>query len=448
MKRKRSKKGLILFFCIYIALTALFAVVLLKQREPLEQKLAAYEAAQLENQCQQVFEELFARPDWHRLYELSQTADTPYEGAAAYASYMEGKVNGAALTYREVYTNLPGAHRYHVYLGTEKVAGFTLTGGASSAPEIPTWTLDGVEIFFERTIGLTIEKKPEQTVSINGVALDDSFTIRTTATRAEGCLPDGVHGCRSEQQYVDGLLVHPEILVTDEQGQAVPVKLDQTRGVYTTLTDTFPEMTEGEVALARNAAIADARYSMRTITVAQLQQYFNSESQVYADIVNNPMTIQGHKRSYVDEESIEVSQFCRYSDDLFSAKVKLTMNVIRKDDTLKIYPLEKTYFFTRNDSGNYLVTDYTNEPVQEKVEQVRLSFVVNDEKQSIMVDTGAESVRLPEVTPPAGQTLAGWAVKSVDGETVTMSVRLLPTGVVLGELEPMELHPVYQPVSQ
>jgi hypothetical protein len=133
---------------------------------------------------------------------------------------------------------------------------------------------------------------------------------------------------------------------------------------------------------------------------------------------------------------------------MFSAKVKLNVNVIRKDDTLKVYPLEKTYFFTSNDSGNYLVTDYTNEPVQEQVEQVRLCFIINDEKQSIMVDIGAETVQLPEVTAPAGQKLIGWAVKSFNGETVTMTVRLLPTGEILGGLEPMELYPVYQDVNE
>lgn len=444
MKRSKIRTGLILFFCIYIALTALIAVVLVWQREPLEQKLADYEAAQLENRCAQVFEELFATPDWQQLYTLSNTADTPYEGAEAYASYMEAKAKNLTLTYRQAYTDASSERRYHVYLGAEKIAAFTLTGGKGAS----IWTLDGVEIFFERTVSVMVEKKPEQTAYINGVALDDSFTIRTIATRAEDYLPDGVHGYRSEQQCIGGLLIEPQITVVDEKGQAVPLRWDQERKIFTTLTGSTPEMTEEEAALARNAAIADAKYSMKTLTAAELRQYFDPQSRVYGDIVNNPMFIQAHKSSYIDEGTVEVSQFCRYSDRMFSAKVKLNVNVIRKDDTLKVYPLEKTYFFTSNDSGNYLVTDYTNEPVQEQVEQVRLCFIINDEKQSIMVDIGAEKVQLPEVTAPAGQKLIGWAVKSFNGETVTMTVRLLPTGEILGGLEPMELYPVYQDVNE
>lgn len=444
MKKSKLRIGLILFFCLYIVLTVLIAVVLLRQREPLEQALSDYEAAQLKNRCAQIFEELFADPDWQRLYALSNTADTPYEGAQAYASYMEEKVNDTALTYRQAYTDAPSDRRYHVYLGDEKIAAFTLTGGEGT----PAWTLDGVEIFFERTVSVTVEKKPGQTVYINGVALDDSFTIRSTATRVESYLPDGVHGYRSEQQYINGLLVHPQITAADEKGQALPLKWDQERGIYTTLNDFTPEMTEAEAALARNAAIADAQYSMKNMTAAELQQYFDPQSRVYGDIVNNPMFIQANKGSSIDERAIEISEYCRYSDRIFSARVKLNVNVIRKDDTLKVYPLEKTYFFTCNDGGNYLVTDYTNEPVQEQIEQVRLTFMMDEEKRSVMVETEAETVQLPEISAPVGQKLAGWSVKSFDGETITMTVRLLPTGEILGGLEPMELYPVYQAVTE
>lgn len=436
---KKSKIGLILFFCVYIVLTTLTAFLLLVQREPLEQKLADYEAAQLENRSARVFEELFADPDWQRLYTLSNTADTPYEGAEAYASYMEKKTNHTPLTYRQAYTDVPGERRYHICLGNEKIAAFTLTGGEDTQ----AWTLDTVEIFFERTVSVTVEKQPGQTVWINGVALDDSFTVRSVATHAEDYLPEGVHGYRSEQQRIDGLLVAPQVTVTGEKGQAVPLRLDQEREIYTTL-GAAPEMTEAEAAIARSAAIADAKYSMKTLSVAELRQYFDPESRVYSDIVSNPMFIQAHKSSYIDEAAVEVSEYCRYSDRMFSAKVSLTVNVIRKDDTLKAYPLEKTYFFTCNDSGNYLVTDYTNEPVQTQVEQVRLTFVLENEKQSIMADAGTKTVQLPQITAPAGQKLAGWAVKSFDGEAVTMTVRVLPTGEILSGLEPMELYPVYQ----
>lgn len=446
----KSKKGIILFLCLYVAMVVLVLVALCGLMTPLRQRLAEYEAAQLQNKCTQVFEELFADPDWKMLYDLSGTEDTLYEGRDAYAAYMEAKVGSKELTSSETYTGLSGTHKYNVYFGDEKVAAFTLTGGADSPADIPQWTLDTVELFFERTESVTVEKKPEHTVYINGVALDDSFTIHTTATKAEGYLPEGVHGYRMDLQYIDGLLVQPEVLVLDENGEAVAVEQDSESGIYTLQLPDAAEMTEAEKTLVRNAATADAQFAMGGIKATELQKYFDPDSQVYADIVGNPIFIQSNKGFSVDESSVEVSEYYRYSDDLFSANVKLTVNVIRKDNSVKVYELDKTYFFTRNGSDDYLVSEYTNEPVQEKVEQVRLTFAVNDEERvSLMVNPGADTVTLPEITVPEGEELVGWATRTdTGGGTVTMTVRILPIGAVMGELEPMTLYPVFQTTQE
>ena len=438
----KSKKGFIVFLCLYIVLVAAILTALCRMMTPLEQWLAEYEAAQLEHQYAQVFDSLFADLDWKMLYDLAGEQDTRHEDSTAYASYMEAKVGGGELTCRETASDLAGVHKYNVYLGKEKVAAFTMTGNAGSLTEKPQWTLGDVEIFFERTVSIVVEKKPEHTVYINGVALDDSFTIRSTATGAEEYLPEGIHGYRLVQQRIDGLLVQPEVLVLDEHGQAVPMAQDAQSGIYVMQLSGGAEMTEREKTAARNAAVADALYSMRKITAAELKKYFDENSQVYKDIMNNPMTIQGHKSSHIDENSITVSDFCRYNEGLFSARVKLNLNVIRKDDTVKVYQVDKTYFF----GGNDLVVGYTNEPVLERVERVRLTFAINAEEQmSFMALVGTDTVTLPEITVPEGKKLAGWATKNDEGNgTVTMTVRLLPTGEVLGTLEPMALYPVFE----
>lgn len=442
----KHKKGIILILCLYVALVALSLIVLCRLMVPLRQRLVEYEAAQLENQCAQVFEKLFANPDWERLYDLSDVEDTRYEGAEAYAAYMKAKVGSEELTFHETYTGIFGVHQYNVCLGDEKVAAFTLTGSTGSPAEIPQWTLDRVELFFVRTVHVTVEKKPEYTVYINGAALDDSFTIRSTATKAEQYLPEGIHGFRREWQCVDGLLVQPEVLVLDENGEAVAMVLDDKTGIYTMQLPDAPEMTDAEKTLICDAAAADAQFSMGGIKAAELRKYFDADSQVYADIVDNPIFIQSNKGFSIDESSVEVSEYFRYTDDLFSANVKLTVNVVRKDNTVKVYELDKTYFFTQNDSGDYLVSGYTNESVQERVEQVRLIFAVNDEEQTaFMTDCTADTVTVPEMAVAEGEELVGWATRTDDGSgTITMMVRILPNGTVLGDLEPMTLYPVFQ----
>ena len=78
-----------------------------------------------------------------------------------------------------------------------------------------------VELFFTRTESVIVEKLPGYTVSVNGVALDDSYTIRTVTTDAEKYLPEGLHGYRLEVQTISGFLIPPEVTVTDENGNTV-----------------------------------------------------------------------------------------------------------------------------------------------------------------------------------------------------------------------------------
>ena len=446
---RRPKIGILIFLCLYVAMVVLILMALNRLMTPLEQQLSDYEAAQLDNRCVQVFDELFADPDWEKLYALSGRKDTLYEGAEAYAAYMEAKADGGKLTFEEVYSARSDVHRYEVYLGEETVAAFTMTGSDGTGRELPNWTLDTVEVYFERTVSVTVEKIPGYTVRINGVALDDSFTIRSVSTLAEAYLPQGVHGYRMEQQYIDGLLMEPEVCVLNEDGEAVEVARDPETGIYTLVLPEPAEMTDAEQALARNAAVADAKFSMGRISATELRKYFDANSQVYADIVGNPIFIQSNNGITIDESAVEVGDYCRYSDDLFSARVKLTVRVLRKDDTVKIYELDKTYFFTRS-GGEYLVSGYTNEPVLERVEQVRLTFESGDgERVYFMADSGADRVAPPQITVPENDELVGWATRTDDGcGNVTMTVRLLPDGTVLGELEPMTLYPVFRSMQQ
>lgn len=453
-EKKPVKKGTIIFYSIYGGIAGLILIALFCLMIPLRSWLVKYEASQPEKKCAEVFQYLFADPDWKVLYGLAGVENTPFENENAYATYMETKVGDTKLTYSETSAGLSGDRKYIVRLGDEKIATFTLTSTPGSDPDIPQWQLGTVEVFFERTQNVTVEKLPEHTVYINGTALDDSYTIRTTATKAEAYLPEGVHGYRIAQQYIDGLLIQPEIKVLDQNGNPVTMIHNAETGIYTPVLPAAPQMTEEEKILALNAAKADAMYSMRDISAAELRKYFDANTQVYADIIANPVYVQNYRSYSIDEASAVVSQYCRYSDELFSANVKLTMNVIRSNGTTKVFELDKTYFFTLSSNGSYLVTQYTNAPIQETVEQVRLTFVQDSQQvDSKLVDTSATTLPLPQIAIPEGKALTGWAVQSDDGSgTITMTVVLVPDGngsaLVSTQLEPMTLYAVFEDVSE
>lgn len=436
-KQKRFPWLLAAFLCLYIGLTA-FAVTALRpasqpQPTPTEPSATAPAAPDHEG----IFQSLFAEPDWAAIYQRAGEQASKFENANAFASHMQSLVGEAALTWQQVYTDQPDTHRYLVYAQDTKIAAYTVTGG-------PEWALDDLELFYQPSLSVTVEARPEHTVYINGVALDDGYTIRTAETLAEQYLPEGIHGYRRKWQRVDNLLAEPEITVLDETGAPVELERDGETGIYRIFEQPAAQMTEAEAELAREAAIADAKYAIGAMSGTQLKSYFDETSALYKLLVTNPRNLQKYTSSSIDEKTMEVSDFVRYSDTVFSVNVKLTQKIIRTTGTLKVYHLDKTYFFTLTDNG-YRVTAYTNEDVTAAVEQARLTFLCDDGQRDVMVNGDAHAVSTPAVTAPAGKEFLGWATRTeTEDGSVTMTVRVLPDGTLLGTPEPMTLWPVYQ----
>lgn len=447
--KPRSKVGSIVFYSIYAVIILAIVVGVSLILPPLEDWLNRYEASQPKYKAEEVFQELFANPDWADLYTRAGMKDTVYENADTYAAYMKEKVGSQKLTYLETSAGLSGDHKYIVSLGNEKVATFRLTGGTNNQTDISVWELSTVEVFFERTRDVYIEKHPDYTIYLNGVALDDSHLIRTVTTKAEALLPEGLHGYRMEQMYAEGFLMEPIVTATDADGNPVTVIYSAQTGYYVAQQPAPAEITDAIHQLALDTAKADAAYSVRRITESALAKYFDRNSQVYTDIVTTWPFLQSFQTYSFDDSQNQVSQYYRYSDSLYSVHVKVHMRVLRSDGTIKEVPLSKTYFYTKMSDGSFKVTQYTNAPIQDPVEQVRIRFMANGEMvASMMVDSQANTLTLPPVQAPAGQILKGWAIQETDENgKITMTILYTPTenGVVNtnGTLVPTTLYAVF-----
>lgn len=451
--QRNSKRGTYLFYSIYGICVAAFIITMLCVMAPLRNWLVRYEASQPEQKAEEVFNQLFADPDWTALYKEAGEKDTPFETADTFAAYMNEQIGSAELTYIETSAGLSGDHKYIVKLGEEKIATFRLTGGTDEKTDISVWELGAVELFFDRKESATVEALPEHTVYINGIALDESFIIRSIATKAEEYLPEGVHGYRAQQLQVTGLLKAPEVVVKDADGNDVAVTQDPETGIYK-VGNAAAEMTDEDREILLNAGLADVKYALRDISKAELKKHFDGSSQIYADIVGTHPFLQDYLGYTFDESVTAVTDFYRYSDRLISGNVTLLVKVTRTNGTIKEIALEKTYFMEKKD-GRYLVTKYTNVPVQEYEEQVRLTFVKDDvQLGSQMVDSNAHTLTLPPITAPAGQEFKGWAVREVKDGKVTMTILFTPAadGTVQitsqQTLAPMELHAVFEAVSE
>ena len=443
-QRRGPRVGGIIFYTLYFLLIFVFCAGTWLATKWLQGWLVDYEASQPTIKSQEVFDQLFANPDWAALYKSAGIQDTPYEGVDAYVAYMQEKAAGKTLTYTETSAGTSGDKKYLVKLDDEKVASFTLSGGTEHVTDIPDWTLGTVELFFDRAEGYKIQKMDGHTAYVNGAPLDDSFTIQIATTKADQYLPIGTTGVKTCIQQIDGLMARPTVTINDQAGNPMEVSYDEEAGM-------FIEQTEANTisdALRQRSIEAMESYGKFLLNIgnrATVATYFDPSGDAYKYIMSadRSWTKSGSGQKFMNEE---VSEYVRYSDTLFSVRVSMTMTATRPDGTVKEFPIDYTLFFTRK-NDKWMIYDMIAGSIQIPVGQVRLTFMDGDTQLSTgFYDTETEELLTPVVSVPEGKRLS-WVRKDRDAngrQQLTVVFTPDETGLVqLASgtiLEPMTLY--------
>lgn len=450
--RKGPRLGGVIFYTLYFMFILVFFVATFFGLQWLQGWLADYQAAQPTTKSQEVFDQLFSHPDWGALYDAAGIEDTPYEGKEQFVSYMENKVGDATLTFKETSAGLSGDKKYFVLLGDEKIASFTLSGQTAAITDIPDWELGSVELFFDRSETFYIQNVDGHTVEVNGVPLDDSHVIQIATTAAAERLPIGVTGTSTCTQEISDLMAVPTVTIFDKSGKTMEVSYDAETHTFTEQTEANT-ISDSEREAALNAAKTNCLFMIEKASKADIAKYFDTSSDVYSVIVNlGNLWVQDNNGYRFTKE--EVSDYARYSDDLFSAHVVLNLNVTRKDGTTKDFGYDQTLFFRKQDTGKWLVYDATNADVNAPVGKVRLTFMNGDTVlSSEFVKTDATELDTPLVSAPEGKVFIGWyrIDKYDNGTTYTMVFDPdenghvnIPNGTTL---EPMTLYALFEAPS-
>ena len=450
--KKKSQTGKYVFYCSLAAYVLIFFIALVFVMNALQDWLVKFEASQPIHKQEEIYSQYFANPDWKTLYNKAGIANTKFENADTFAAYMEQKVGTQELTCLETSAGLSGDKKFVIRCGNEKIASFTLKT-ATSESSITEWELDTLELFYNRTHSVIVEKLPGYTVYINNVPLDDSYTIRTVSTLAENYLPEGVHGYRIEHQQVSDLLAPPVVSVMDTNGNNIPVVLNDETGIYQfSVQNVIPS--EEEKQLAVKATKIYAEYMIGKAKLSAVAELFDKNSQFYKTISTSEVGWVQSGASYMFTEPV-FSDYYRYTDNIFSIKLDMTLKQTRFDGSVKDYVLNNTLFFQKNTAGKWLVMEATNIDVQQKQEMVRLVYMNGDVTISdAFVDASVAMLTLPEITIPEGMEFKGWGTvaKDASGKTTITIVFNPEVGDIVylpsdSSLEPMTLHAHFEEVK-
>jgi len=462
-KKSKKKKGnkviTTIFYTLWFLMIIGFFGGMYFVMDFVEDWLVKYEASQPTTISQSVFDKHFASPDWADIYDRAGIESTQFEDKDDFVTYMTEKYAGVRFTYMETSAGLSGGHKYNLKNGDETIGYFTLTDKNANAPtgdlaqeltQLPDWQLDQVSVSFTRNESVTIQKIDGHTAYINGVAVADDFTTQIASTVAEEYLPAGTTGFRLIRQTVTGLLLEPEVTILDENGNPSTVVFDEETGIYTEQTEaTTISLEEKETVI--KAAEDYGLFMIEKAGQGNLSKTWKSTTDIYKSITKLERWFSGAKD--FEFTNHDVTDYVRYNDKLFSARVKYSLNVTRKDDTVKEYKLDTTLFFELQKSGKWMCINMTNRDVQEQIAEVRISFL--DASGNVIstefVKDDAPELYAPVLTIPAGKVLDGWYLETVDAsgtKTLTLAFRSDESGYIEipdgTQLIPMVLQPVFE----
>ena len=414
-EKKGPRMGGVIFYTFYFMFIFLFFVGTYFGLNWLQDWLYDYEAAQPTVKCQEVFDQLFADPDWGMLYDMAGVEDTEYEGKEAFVSYMEDRVGETQLTFLETSAGLSLDKKYIVKLGDENIGTFTLVDQSASKTDIPEWGLGTVELFYKRLESFHIQLGGNHTAYVNGIQLDDSFTVQIATTRAEdsGLLPIGVSGgSKTYTQRIDGLMAVPTVTVTDKTGADVPVSYNEETKTFTAQTESNT-ISDEHRTLALDAIKAYAEFQIKEATRAKLAQYFLSSGEAYQNITGTVLDWTKDNRGYSFAND-SVTGYARYSDTLFSVYASTEMTINLLDGGTQVKPINATLLFEL-DNGKWKVIRMTNVDISEPVGEVRLTFMNGEEVlDSRFVENDADELTTPVVSAPEGKVFVGWIQKVIN----------------------------------
>ena len=242
----------------------------------------------------------------------------------------------------------------------------------------------------------------------------------------------------------------PSVRIVDGSGNEMAVHYDAASRTFIEQTIASPiSDTERDVAI--NAVKTYALYMINQAGEADVAKYFLRGSDAYKAITDTERGFiqDAASRDFANET---VTDYCRYSDNLFSVRVAVTLNQHRASGSVKESNIEQSLFFEKQSSGKWLCYAMTAVDVSKPVERVRLTFQDGDTTlESNFYDADSTQITCPVVSAPEGKVFSGWMTEEKDesGASVMNLVfqpdengnAILPSGTTL---QPMTLLPLFE----
>ena len=356
--KRRKKSHFSFFYLVYVLIIIAVVIATFHIKDALYSYLKDYEDAQPKYVAERAAE-IFTSRDFNRIYEYEDPTLFGDEGREQYVDYMMALTEGKTITYREAASTDESVKRYSVRMDGEKLGEFSLRKtGEVNAHGFGLWGLDDMStsVLMGQTYRVTAPTLSK--VYVDGLQLDEDKIIERDIPILDVAdnLPEGVSGptqCTYEFVRFFGV---KDVAVTDQYGVANPLTKDSEyswSAAFNYDDDRFDQETEDRViqVVRRLSCFMSDDYRRSSMYQDLIE---GSNAYKYVKAFDNDW-IASHKG--YDFLNMEISNYVRYSEDVFSVEARYDYKIIYKRADPGIYPTAYRLFFT-NVKGTWKLFDF------------------------------------------------------------------------------------------
>lgn len=321
------KKKMSLFAKIYIFAVAFCLMLLIAAGVFLWTVLDAYESVQPKHTAEQVFSEYFCSDNTEGLLEFVSVGNG-FESDEILAKAIESKLQNRELEYFSVTSSDEDTEKYAVTADGERVAYFTLTKtGEIGKYNLRGYELGGIELFMPKTSSFDITVPEGYSLKLNGIDVkEDKISVDNIPFKNNEFLPKEQKGKFYNKFTVDGFYFEPEVTVFDEKGNEVSFSKNEQNGEFFVDFEYDAELQTKYSQRAIQIASLYTKVMSEDATKSELYPYVDRKSDFYKKVKNSATSwFWDHDGCAIKNES--ATEFIKYSDTMFSCRVKLTQEM-------------------------------------------------------------------------------------------------------------------------
>lgn len=339
-----------LFYKIYFAAVAVFAVLLITGLFIMHGRLADYEAAQPEPTVNRLIETKIKTGDIYSEREEYSLKLSPYETKESFNSALKELTNGKEITAASSSVKPKDCDvAYNIKAGDTVLFNVYLKKNGKTKK----YAVSGLEFDSSVYKSFKITAPSDAEVKINGITVNPEDRADEKLPNIKSDLLKSDKLIKKQIITANDLLNKPESVTASSGGKELTVREDG--GVYS-VVQSFDEM-KAVGDIAGKAASVYAEYMQNDSNLASVKKYIDSDTDFYTNIRKSLVMFVLEHQSYAIKD-LTVTDYHKYSDDLFSCRVRL-VNALNRNGAIYEDKFDK-YVYLRRDGNTYKAIDMQN----------------------------------------------------------------------------------------